>query len=67
MRDPSVFGFFGSDGLASLLVIESKPDFPTIDLRLSEPFPALKAYADSFHLSSLECHPLLASSLPLLH
>jgi len=36
------------------IVIESKPDFSHLDLRISDPFPALKAYADSFDLNSLK-------------
>jgi len=35
-------------------VIESKPDFPPVDLRLGAPFPGLQAFADSFVLASLD-------------
>jgi amyloid beta precursor protein binding protein 1 len=35
-------------------IVESKPDFPPVDLRLSTPFPELLAFSDSFHLGNLE-------------
>jgi len=35
-------------------IVESKPDFPPLDLRLSCPFPSLTEFEESFHLSSLD-------------
>lgn len=34
-------------------VVESKPDFPQLDLRLVEPFEELQEYAESFNFESL--------------
>jgi len=35
-------------------VVETNPDFPPIDLRLSDPFPDLLAYCDSVNLEELD-------------
>ncbi|ETV94811.1 hypothetical protein, variant [Aphanomyces invadans] len=37
-------------------IVDSKPDSPWHDLRLSAPFPELQAYADSFDLDNLDSY-----------
>ncbi|CAK4080337.1 unnamed protein product [Aphanomyces euteiches] len=37
-------------------IVDSKPDAPWHDLRISQPFPELQKFADSFDLASLDSH-----------
>lgn len=53
---PRSYGFIGSIRISTPehTIVESKPDNPTDDLRLYNPFPELQKYADSVELEGLD-------------
>eukprot|EP01129_Flabellula_baltica_P010235 TRINITY_DN4302_c0_g1_i1.p1 TRINITY_DN4302_c0_g1~~TRINITY_DN4302_c0_g1_i1.p1 ORF type:complete len:535 (-),score=136.40 TRINITY_DN4302_c0_g1_i1:44-1618(-) len=61
-------GFLGTIRLCSPehCITQTNPEYPSTDLRMFDPFPALKAFADSIDLSSLNSNEHTHVPFPVL-